>query len=65
MVIGIKPVIRTLKKQCVHRQRVTSIQRAIRAIGEWIHPDNHQRPHKALDRKAPAEAPSTGVDAQL
>lgn len=32
----IERVIRTLKEQCVHRQRFDSIQHATRAIGDWI-----------------------------
>jgi hypothetical protein len=36
--------IRTLKEQCIHRQRFDSIQHATRAIGHWISFYNHRRP---------------------
>jgi transposase InsO family protein len=49
-------VIRTLKEQCIHRQRFDSIQHATRAIGDWISFYNNRRPHQALDMKTPAEA---------
>ena len=52
----VERVIRTLKEQCIHRQRFDSIQRATRAIGYWISFYNHRRPHQALDMKTPAEA---------
>ncbi|SDL80024.1 integrase core domain-containing protein [Aliiruegeria lutimaris] len=52
----VERVIRTLKEQCVHRQRFDSIQHATRAIGDWISFDNHRRPNQALDMKTPAEA---------
>jgi putative transposase len=32
----VERVVRTLKEQCVHRQRFDSIQHATRAIGDWI-----------------------------
>jgi putative transposase len=32
----VERVIRTLKEQCIHRQRFDGIQHATRAIGEWI-----------------------------
>ncbi len=49
-------VIRTLKEQCIHRQRFDSIQHATRAIDDWISFYNHRRPHQALDMKTPDEA---------
>ncbi|MFN6408135.1 MAG: integrase core domain-containing protein [Limnohabitans sp.] len=49
-------VIRTLKEQCVHRQRFESLQHASRVIGYWIGFYNHQRPHQALGMRTPAEA---------
>ncbi len=52
----VERVIRTLKDQCVHRQRFESLQHASRAIADWIHFYNHQRPHQALGMKTPAEA---------
>ena len=52
----VERVIRTLKEQCIHRQRFDSIQHATRAIGDWISFYNHRRPHQALDMKTPAEA---------
>jgi putative transposase len=32
----VERVMRTLKEQCIHRQRFDSIQHATRAIGDWI-----------------------------
>ena len=52
----VERVIRTLKEQCVHRQRFDSIQHAMRAVGDWISFYNHRRPHQALDMKTAAEA---------
>ncbi len=52
----VERVIRTLKKQCVHRRRFESLTHAMRTIGDWIHFYNYQRPHKALKMKTPAEA---------
>ncbi len=49
-------VIRTLKEQCVHRQRFDSFQHATRAIGDWIQFYNHERPHQAQTMKTPAAA---------
>ncbi|WP_412087687.1 integrase core domain-containing protein [Cereibacter sphaeroides] len=47
----VERVIRTLKEQCVHRQRFESLQHATRSIGDWVAFHNHRRPHQALDRK--------------
>ena len=52
----VERVIRTIKEQCIHRQRFDSIQHQTRAIGDWITFYNHRRPHQALDMKTPAEA---------
>ena len=52
----VERVIRTLKEQCIHRQRFDSIQHATRAIADWISFYNHRRPHQALDMKTPADA---------
>ena len=52
----VERVIRTLKEQCIHRQRFDSIQHAIRAMGDWISFYNTRRRHQALDMKTPAEA---------
>ena len=52
----VERVIRTLKEQCVHRQRFDSIQHATRAIGDWIRFYNNHRPHQALAMRTPAEA---------
>src|SRR5690625_141515 len=41
----VERMIRTLKEQCLHRQRFESIQHASRAIEDWIPFYNHQRPH--------------------
>ena len=52
----VERVIRTLKEQCVHRQRFDSIQHATRAIGDWISFYNNLRPHQALAMRTPAKA---------
>ncbi len=52
----VEQVIRTLKEQCVHRNRFESLQHASRAIGDWIAFYNLKRPHQALGMKTPAEA---------
>nr|WP_277749200.1 integrase core domain-containing protein [Sinirhodobacter populi] len=52
----VERVIRTLKEQCVHRQRFDSVQHATRAIGDWISFYNNRRPHQALAMRTPAEA---------
>ncbi|MEO0360813.1 MAG: integrase core domain-containing protein [Pseudomonadota bacterium] len=49
-------LIRSLKEQCVHRQRFESLAHASRAIGDWIAFYNHRRPHQALGMKTPAAA---------
>lgn len=50
----VERAIRTLKEQCIHRQRFDSIQHATRAIGDWISFYNPRRPHQALGMKTPA-----------
>lgn len=52
----VERVIRTLKEQCVHRNRFESLQHASRAIGDWINFYNRCRPHQAQGMKTPAEA---------
>ncbi|SFE23809.1 integrase core domain-containing protein, partial [Roseivivax sediminis] len=47
-------LIRSLKEQCVHRQRFESLAHASRAIGYWIAFYNTRRPHQALGMKTPA-----------
>ena len=49
-------LIRSLKEQCVHRQRFESLAHAGRAIGDWIQFYNHIRPHQALAMRTPNEA---------
>lgn len=49
-------LIRSLKEQCVHRQRFKSLAHATRAIGDWIQFYNHRRPHQALAMRMPNEA---------
>jgi putative transposase len=48
--------IRTLKEQCVHRDRFEAQQHVSRVIGEWIRFYNTRRPHphQALGMKTPA-----------
>lgn len=52
----VERVIRALKEQCTHLQRLNSIQHATRAIGDWISFSNNRRPLQALDMKTPAAA---------
>jgi putative transposase len=47
--------IRTLKEQCVHRQRFETLQHASRVIGDWIGFYNRCRPHQALSMKTPQQ----------
>jgi putative transposase len=49
-------LIRSLKEQCVHRQRFETLAHANRAIGDWIQFYNHQRPHQALKMRTPNQA---------
>ena len=51
----IERFIRTLKEQCVHRQRFESIQHANRVLADWIGFYNHQRPHQSLGMRSPVE----------
>ena len=48
-------LIRSLKEQCVHRQRFESLSHATRAISDWISFYNTKRPHQALNMKTPYE----------
>ncbi len=48
-------VIRTLKEQCVHRQRFETLQHASRVIADWINFYNRRRPHQALRMKTPLQ----------
>lgn len=52
----VERLIRTLKKQCVHRERFESLQHASRVIGDWVGFYNHQRPHLAPATKTLGEA---------
>ncbi|MGA3771210.1 integrase core domain-containing protein [Ralstonia nicotianae] len=51
---------RSLSHQTRHRRpklrERPCLASACRAIANWIHCDNHQRPHQALKMKTPAEA---------
>ena len=51
----VKRVIRSLKEQCVHRQRFETLQHASRVIGDWMYFYNNQRPHQALKMKTPSQ----------
>lgn len=44
------------ERQCIHRQRLDSIQPATPAIGDRISFYNSHRQHRALDMKSPAAA---------
>ncbi len=52
----VERVIRTLKKQRVHRHRFETLQHASLVIGDWIRFYNDKRPHQALGMKTPAQA---------
>ncbi|MFG6665851.1 integrase core domain-containing protein [Halomonas sp. HNIBRBA4712] len=52
----VERLIRTLKKQCVHRHRFETLQHDMRVIGDWIQFYNHRRPHQALGMKTSVEA---------
>lgn len=52
----VERVIRTLKEQCVHRQRFEMLQHASRVIGNWIQFYNQKHPHQALKMKSPVLA---------
>lgn len=49
----VERVIRTIKEQCVHRQRFETLQHAARVLGDWIGFYNQKRPHQALKMKTP------------
>ena len=49
----VERVIRSIKEQCVHRQRFETLQHASRVIGDWMYFYNNQRPHQALKMKTP------------
>jgi len=49
-------VIRTIKEQCVHRQRFETLQHANRVIGDWVGFYNFKRPHQSLKMRTPNEA---------
>ncbi|WP_370739648.1 integrase core domain-containing protein [Pelagimonas phthalicica] len=49
-------LIRSLKEQCVLRQRFLGLAHASRAIGAWIQFYNNRRPHQALAMRTPVEA---------
>lgn len=52
----VERVIRTLKEQCVHRNRFESQTHALRVIADWIAFYNQQRPHQALKMMTPDAA---------
>jgi putative transposase len=51
----VERVIRSLKEQCIHRQRFDTLQHANGVISDWVHFYNHRRPHQALHMKTPAQ----------
>ena len=51
----VERVIRTIKEQCVHRQRFETLQHASRVLGDWIGFYNQKRPHQALRMKTPSQ----------
>ena len=51
----VERVIRSIKEQCVHRQRFETLQHASRVIGDWMYFYNNQRPHQALKMKTPRQ----------
>jgi len=55
----VERVIRTIKEQCVHRQRFETLQHASRVLGDWIGFYNQKRPHQALRMKTPNQVLET------
>ena len=51
----VERVIRTIKEQCVHRQRFETLQHASRVISDWIGFYNQKRPHQALKMRTPSQ----------
>lgn len=51
----VERVTRSLKEQCIHRQRFETLQHANRVINNWIHFYNHRRTHQTLTMKTPAQ----------
>jgi len=51
----VERVIRSLKEQCIHRQRFETLQHANRVISDWIGFYNQLRPHQALATKTLAK----------
>jgi putative transposase len=49
----VERVIRTIKEQCVHRQRFETLQHASRVLGDWIRFYNQKLQHQALKMKTP------------
>lgn len=49
----IERLIRTLKEQCVHRNRFETLQHASRVIGHWIEFYNRGRPYQSLGMQTP------------
>ncbi len=58
----VEGVIRTLKEQCINRQRFDNFQHATRAIGDWISFYNRRRLHQALDMKTPLRHSLQGLN---
>ena len=52
----VERVIRTIKEQCVRRQRFETLQNAARVLGDWIGFYSQKRPHQALKMKNPNQA---------
>jgi putative transposase len=57
----VERLIRSLKDQCIHRQRFETEQHASRAIAAWIQFYNHRRPHQALGMRTPAAVASAAL----
>jgi putative transposase len=51
----VERVIRTIKEQCVHRQRFETLQHASRVISDCIGFYNQKRPHQALKMRTPSQ----------
>jgi putative transposase len=51
----VERVIRTIKEQCMHRQRFETLQHASRVISDWIGLYNQKRPYQALKMRTPSQ----------
>jgi putative transposase len=51
--LRVERVIRTIKEQCVHRQRFETLQHVSQVLGDWIVFYNQKHPYQAMKMKTP------------